>query len=107
MNVMEAEDDEVDVSDGDDDGGDGESGEDEDEASSEFSASIFDEEEIAEVADRLVLCCLHFIHNYFIGSEEDTEDDEGEIPDSASSDDQDRSVENSDILVDDYERYNF
>ena len=51
---MEAEDDEVDVSDGDDDGGDGESGEDEDEASSEFSASIFDEEEIAEVADRFV-----------------------------------------------------
>ena len=47
-----------DVSDGDDDSGDGESGEDEDEASSEFSASIFDEEEIAEVADRLVLCYL-------------------------------------------------
>ena len=39
-------------------------------------ASIFDEEEIAEVAD----------------SEEDTEDDEGDLPSSASSDDHDSFV---------------
>ena len=106
MNMMDQEDEEIDISDGDDDGGDGESGEDEEEDSSEFSASIFDEEEVAEVADRFV--SLHDEPVYhFINSEEDTEDDEGDIPDSASSDDHDRSVENSDILVDDYERYNF
>ena len=47
----------------------------------------------------------HFQHLSFL---DDETDEEGDVPDSNSSDDHGASdLENSDILVDDYERYNF
>ena len=80
---------------------------DEDENSSDFSASVFDEEEVAEIADSEGLIVLSSVVNFCLFQDDET-DEEGDVPDSASSDDHERSdMENSDILVDDYERYNF